>query len=41
MVPPVVLSEAMMIAVGIGLFSAWVPARAAARRNIVDTLRAI
>ena len=39
--PSVVLAEAMLIAVGIGLLSAWVPARSAARRNIVDTLRAI
>jgi putative ABC transport system permease protein len=39
--PPLVLAEAMVIAVGIGFLSAWVPARSAARRNIVDTLRAI
>ncbi len=39
--PPLVLAEAMVIAVGIGLVSAWVPARSAARSNIVDTLRAI
>jgi len=39
--PPLVLAEAMVIAVGIGFLSAWVPARAAARRNIVETLRAI
>ena len=39
--PPVVIAEAMVIAVIIGLFSAWIPARAAARRTIVDTLRAI
>lgn len=40
-IPPLVLAEAMLIAVGIGFLSAWVPARSAARRNIVDTLRAI
>jgi len=40
-IPPLVLAEAMVIAVGIGFLSAWVPARSAARRNIVDTLRAI
>ena len=39
--PPLVLAEAMLIAVGIGFVSAWFPARSAARRNIVDTLRAI
>jgi putative ABC transport system permease protein len=39
--PPLVLAEAMVIAIGIGFLSAWVPARSAARRNIVDTLRAI
>ena len=40
-IPPLVIAEAMVIAVGIGFLSAWVPARSAARRNIVDTLRAI
>ena len=39
--PPVVLAEAMLIAIAIGCLSAWIPARSAARRNIVDTLRAI
>ena len=39
--PPLVLVEAMVISLGIGILSAWVPARSAARRNIVDTLRAI
>jgi ABC-type antimicrobial peptide transport system permease subunit len=31
----------MVVAVLIGLFSAMVPARAAARRNIVDALRTV
>jgi len=39
--PPLVLAEAILIAFGIGLLSALIPARSAARRNIVDTLRAI
>ncbi len=39
--PPVVLAEALAVAVLIGLLSALVPARAAARRNIVDALRAV
>ena len=39
--PPVVLGEALVVAVLIGLLSALVPARAAARRNIVDALRAV
>lgn len=39
--PPVVLVETLAVAVLIGLLSALVPARAAARRNIVDALRAV
>ena len=39
--PPVVLAETLAVAVLIGLLSALVPARAAARRNIVDALRAV
>jgi ABC-type antimicrobial peptide transport system permease subunit len=36
-----VLGETLAAAALIGLLSALVPARAAARRNIVDTLRAV
>jgi putative ABC transport system permease protein len=39
--PPVVLAETLAVAVLIGLLSALVPARAAARQNIVDALRAV
>jgi putative ABC transport system permease protein len=39
--PPLVLAETLVVAVLIGLLSALVPARAAARRNIVDALRAV
>ncbi len=39
--PPVVLGETLAVAVLIGLLSALVPARAAARQNIVDALRAV
>jgi putative ABC transport system permease protein len=39
--PPMVLGETLAAAALIGLLSALVPARAAARRNIVDTLRAV
>jgi len=39
--PPAVLAETLVVAVLIGLLSALVPARAAARRNIVDALRAV
>jgi putative ABC transport system permease protein len=39
--PPVVLAETLAVAALIGLLSALVPARAAARRNIVDALRAV
>ncbi len=40
-VPPAVLFESMAVAALIGLMSAFVPARAAVRRSIVDTLRAV
>jgi putative ABC transport system permease protein len=39
--PPIVLLETLAVAALIGLLSAFVPARAAARRSIVDTLRAV
>ncbi|HXW84101.1 MAG TPA: FtsX-like permease family protein [Candidatus Binataceae bacterium] len=39
--PPVVLGETLVLAVLIGVLSAFVPARSAARRNIVDALRAV
>jgi putative ABC transport system permease protein len=40
-IPPVVLVETLVVAALIGLLSALVPARAAARQNIVDALRAV
>lgn len=39
--PPVVVAEALIAAALIGLLSAWFPARAAARQNIVDALRLV
>jgi len=39
--PPVILAETLVIAALIGIFSAMVPARSAARRNIVDALRTV
>jgi putative ABC transport system permease protein len=39
--PPTVLAETLVVAALIGLLSALVPARAAARRNIVDALRMV
>jgi len=39
--PPVVLVEALLAAALIGVFSALVPARSAARRSIVDALRTV
>ncbi len=39
--PPMVLAEALSAAILIGLLSAWIPARSAARRNIVDALRMV
>jgi putative ABC transport system permease protein len=40
-IPPFVLAETLVVAVLIGLLSAYVPARAAARRTIVETLRLV
>jgi putative ABC transport system permease protein len=40
-IPGFVVGEALAISILIGLVSAWVPARAAVRRNIVDSLRLI
>jgi len=40
-VPPLVLAETLGVAVLIGVFSAYVPARAAAKRSIVETLRLV
>jgi len=40
-IPPVVLGEAMVVAMLIGLLSACIPAYSASRRNIVETLRMI
>jgi ABC-type antimicrobial peptide transport system permease subunit len=39
--PPQVLVEALIAAALIGILSALVPARSAARRNIVDALRTV
>jgi putative ABC transport system permease protein len=39
--PPMVLAETLVAAALIGLLSAWLPARSAARRNIVDALRLV
>jgi putative ABC transport system permease protein len=39
--PPLVLVETLLVAALIGLASAFIPARAAARSSIVDTLRAV
>lgn len=39
--PPAVLAETMIISVLIGLLSAYIPAHAAARRNIADALRMV
>jgi len=40
-VPPFVLAETLGVAALMGVFSAYVPARAAARRSIVETLRLV
>ncbi|MGH7863702.1 MAG: ABC transporter permease [Candidatus Binataceae bacterium] len=40
-VPPAVIVQTLVVAVLIGLVSAWAPARSAARQNIVDALRAV
>ena len=39
--PPAILAETLVVAALIGLISAIVPARSAARRNIVDALRTV
>ena len=39
--PPLVLVEALVAAALIGILSAWIPARSAARQNIVDALRMV
>ncbi len=39
--PPAVLAEALLVSLLIGILSAYVPARAAARRSIVDALRRV
>ncbi|HVN26829.1 MAG TPA: FtsX-like permease family protein, partial [Candidatus Binataceae bacterium] len=39
--PPFVLGETLIAAAIIGLLSAWVPARSAARMNIVEALRMV
>jgi putative ABC transport system permease protein len=40
-IPPAVLLQALVAALLIGVLSAYLPARAAARRNIVDALRMV
>jgi putative ABC transport system permease protein len=40
-IPPFVLGETLLVAVLIGLFSAYVPARAAIRRTVVEALRPV
>jgi len=40
-IPPAVILETLLMAMLIGLFSAYVPARGVLRRNLVDTLRVI
>jgi lipoprotein-releasing system permease protein len=39
--PPFVLVETLIAAGVIGLLSAWIPARAAAKMNIVEALRMV
>jgi putative ABC transport system permease protein len=39
--PPEVLVEALIAAAAIGLLSAWIPARAASKMNIVEALRVV
>ncbi len=39
--PPEILAATLVVAALIGLLSAWIPARAAARMNIVDALRMV
>ena len=40
-IPPAVLLQTFVAALLIGVLSAYLPARAAARRNIVDALRMV
>jgi putative ABC transport system permease protein len=40
-IPPLIIGEGLVVSMLIGLLSAWVPARAAARRTIVDSFRLI
>jgi putative ABC transport system permease protein len=40
-IPPAIMAEALGVALLIGLFSVFVPARAAARRTIADSLRVV
>lgn len=40
-IPPLVLGEAMGVAILLGLSSAYIPAVAASRRNIVESFRQI
>ena len=40
-IPPVVLVETLLAAAVIGLMSAWIPARAASKMNIVEALRMV
>jgi len=40
-VPAIVVAESLVVAAIIGLLSGYFPARAAARRNIVDALRTV
>jgi ABC-type antimicrobial peptide transport system permease subunit len=39
--PPAVLYETLIAAAVIGLLSAWIPARAASKMNIVEALRTV
>jgi putative ABC transport system permease protein len=39
--PPIVLAETLIAAAVIGLLSAWIPARAASKMNIVEALRMV
>jgi putative ABC transport system permease protein len=40
-IPPMVIAETLIVAVLLGVFSSYIPARAAARRSIVETLRLV
>jgi len=41
LIPPMVVAESLVLAAIVGLLSGYLPARAAARRNIVDALRTV